>query len=287
LSTPDILAAAHWLQNRHGLYVFAVDHPGRPECGGSHRECDGQRGKHPRGQWSRLATLSPLLIRAQLADGPWNLGVACKQSCLLVVDEDRPGAFAAFAASISHTVEPTFAVSTAKGCHYYYRQAEGAPLGNGRGRLAGHGIDVRGGGASLGGYVVGPGSVHQTGVLYTPVDTTMPIRPVPGWLAEVLRPAQPPEAARSSGRPASTLGALRGLVRVVLDATPERDRNTRLYWASCRFGEMMSAGRVDEATATGLLVDAATRTGLPETEARRTIASGLRTGALCPQAGRP
>ena len=115
----------------------------------------------------------------------------------------------------------------------------------------------------------------------------MPIRPVPGWLAEVLRPAQPPEPARGARRPASTFGALRGLVRVVLDATPERDRNTRLYWASCRVGEMVSAGRVDEATATGLLVDAATRTGLPEAEALRTIASGLRTGALCLQAGRP
>ena len=69
MSVPDIFAAACWLQDRHGLYLFAVDHPGRAECGGSHRECDGQRGKHPRGQWSRLATLSPLLIRAQLAGG--------------------------------------------------------------------------------------------------------------------------------------------------------------------------------------------------------------------------
>ena len=287
MSAPDIPTVACWLQERHGLYLFAVDHPGRPECGGSHRECDGQRGKHPRGQWSRLATLSPRLIRAQLADGPWNSGVACKQSCLLVVDEDRPGAFTAFAASIGQAVEPTFAVDTAKGRHWYYRQDNGAPLGNGRGRLAGHGIDVRGGGAGLGGYVVGPGSIHQTGVIYTPVDSAMPIQPVPGWLSEVLRPVQPPEPARSAGRAASTFGALRGLVRVVLHATPERDRNTRLYWSACRAAELVSAGRVDEATATSVLVDAATRTGLPETEARRTIASGLRSVAPCPQAGRP
>ena len=32
---------------------------------------------------------------------------------------------------------------------------------------------------------------------------------------------------------------------------------------------------------------AATRTGLPEAEARRTIASGLRSGTPCSQAGRP
>ena len=287
MSVPDILAVAFWLQDRHGLYVFAVDHPDRPECGGSHRECDGQRGKHPRGKWSRLATLSPRLIRAQLADGPWNVGIACKQSCLLVVDEDRPGAFAEFAMSIGQAVEPTFAVGTGKGRHYYYRQAEGAPLGNGRGRLAGHGIDIRGGGAGLGGYVVGPGSVHQTGVVYTPTESAMTIQPVPGWLAEVLCPVPPPEPAHGVRRSVSTFGALRGLVRVILDATPERDRNTRLYWSACRAAELVSAGRVDEATATGLLIDAATRTGLPEAEARRTIASGLRTGAVCPQAGRP
>lgn len=271
---PDILEAARWMQDRYGMYVFAVDHPGRPECGGSHRECDGQRGKHPRGQWSRLATLSPRLIRAQFAGGPWNIGIACKQSMLLVVDEDRPGAFAGFAASIGEVIEPTFTVTTSKGCHYYYRQAEGAPLGNGRGQLAGHGIDVRGGGGGNGGYVVGPGSVHQTGVIYTPADSAMPIRPVPDWLAGVLRPASGP--VRRPGRPVSTSGSLRGLVRVVLEATPERDRNTRLYWSSCRAGELVAAGRIDEATATVLLVDAAARIGLPETEARRTVASGLR-----------
>jgi hypothetical protein len=142
--TPDIIDVAHWLQARHQLALFAVDHPGRPGCGGAHKECDGQRGKHPRGQWSRLATFSAAVIRAMLADGPWNLGVACKLSGLLVVDEDRPGAFAAFAASIGQAVEPTFTVTTAKGRHFYYRQDRGAPLGNGRGRLAGHGIDVRG-----------------------------------------------------------------------------------------------------------------------------------------------
>ena len=193
-----------------------------------------------------------------------------------MVDEDRPGAFAAFAASIGQEVGPTFAVDTAKGRHWYYRQAGGAPLGNGRGQLAGHGIDIRGGGTGNGGYVVGAGSVHQTGVIYTPADSMAPIPPVPGWLAEALRPMAPPATGRAPRRPASTFGALRGLVRVVLDATPERDRNTRLYWSACRAAELVSAGRVDEATATGLLIDAAARTGLPEAEARRTVASGMR-----------
>lgn len=279
VSTPDILRVARWLQHRHGMHLFAVDHPGRPECSGAHRECDGQRGKHPHGRWSRLATLSPRLIAAMLADGPWNLGVACKPSSLLVVDEDRPHAFSEFAAAIGQAVEPTFTVGTAKGHHYYYRQEEGAPLGNGRGQLAGHGIDIRGGGAGNGGYVVGPGSVHHTGVIYTPADPSAPIRPVPGWLTEVLAPPRSPEPRYIARQNTSAHGVLRGLVRVVLEATPERDRNTRLYWSACRAAKMVNEGAVDEATATAVLADAATRTGLPEAEALRTIASGMNAAA--------
>src|SRR5260370_40501592 len=126
--TPGILTVARWLQDRHGLYVFAVDHPGRPVCGGAHRECDGQRGKHPRGHWSRLATLSPRLIGAQLAGGPWNIGIACKPSSLLVVDEDRPGAFAGVAASIGQAVEPTFPAPTPKRPPPSYPHAPAPPL---------------------------------------------------------------------------------------------------------------------------------------------------------------
>lgn len=275
MSAPDVLEVALWLAARHGCHVFRVDHPGRPECAGAHRECDGQRGKHPAGQWSRMASCHQGVIRAMFADGPWNLGIACKLSDLLVIDEDRPEAFAAFAASVGETLEPTFTVNTAKGRHWYYRQAAGAPLGNGRGQLAGRGIDVRGGGNGNGGYVVAPSSVHATGVVYTPVDASASVLSVPGWLAEALRPAVP--EPRRPSRPGSTFTALKGLVRVVLEATPERDRNTRLYWSSCRAAEMVSAGTVDEATATAVLVDAATRTGLPEAEALRTIASALRT----------
>jgi hypothetical protein len=275
VSTPDVLDVALWLAERHGCHVFRVDHPGRPGCAGAHRECDGQRGKHPAGQWSSMASRHPAVIRAMFADdGPWNLGVACKLSCLLGIDEDRPDAFAEFAVSVGEVVPPTFAVDTAKGRHYYLRQVNGAPLGNGRGQLAGYGIDVRGGGSGNGGFLVGPGSIHATGVLYSPVDPSAPILPVPGWLAEALRPSSP--APRRAGRPVTTFAALKGLVRVVLDAKPG-ERNNSLYWSSCRTAALVAEGRVDESTASAVLVDAATRVGLPESEALRTVASGLRT----------
>jgi hypothetical protein len=290
VSAPDILTAAYWLQDRHGLYVFAVDHPGRPVCGGSHRECDGQRGKHPRGKWPRLATLSHVIIRAQLAHGPWNLGVACKFSGLLGVDEDRRGAFAEFAASIGETIPSTFRVRTSKGLHYYFRQAEGAPLGNGRGRMAGHGIDVRGGGTGDGGYLVGPGSTHASGVLYEPVDPTTPILSVPAWLAEVLaeRPAETVRCVASSPvplRPGSHAErVLCGLVGKVLNARPPApgvsgERNNVLFWAAARGFEHSARGLLAEADVRATLLKAAIQAGLNETASLATINSAYRNVA--------
>ena len=116
-------------------------------------------------------------------------------------------------------------------------------------------------------------------MVYTPVNTTTSIQPVPDWLAEVLRPARQPDPVPRVRQPVSAFGALRGLVRVVLEATPERDRNTRLFWSACRAAELVSAGQIDQPTATEVLIDAATRTGLPEAEARRTVASGFRQRA--------
>lgn len=97
------------------------------------------------------------------------------------------------------------------------------PLGNSIGALAGRGIDVRGNG----GFVVGPGSIHHTGVRYTPVDATAPVMSAPDWLAAALH--TPP--ATALGRPVLRLrgsldARLRGLVATVLEAK-EGERNNR------------------------------------------------------------
>ena len=121
---PDIEACALWLQRRLGAFVFAVDHPGLPECADAHRPgqpCDGSRGKHPCGRWSRDSTNDPGEILAVLARG------------LLVVDEDRQGAFAEYTASLGEEIPVTFAVRTGKGTHFYLRQPEGNLSGTGGG----------------------------------------------------------------------------------------------------------------------------------------------------------
>lgn len=279
MNAPDVRDVAAWLQSRHGMALFAVDHPALPQCAGAHhpdRPCDGKRGKHPCGRWSRDAT-DPRRLAAELRRGPRNLGIACGPSGLLVVDEDQPAAFTAYATENGHQVPDTFTVKTSKGAHFYFLQPADGPVGNARGALAGRGIDVRG----CGGFVVAPGSVHETGVLYEPVDSAAPILPMPEWLVSAVRAPAPRSAATvlrprvSGGRP---YRVLTGLVQVVLDA-PTGERNTRLYWAARRVYEHAAYGLFDADAGRGALVDAARHIGLPEAEAHRTIDSAARAAA--------
>jgi hypothetical protein len=271
---PDIAACALWLQRRLGAFVFAVDHPGVPQCAGAHRPgqpCDGSRGKHPCGRWSRDSTNDPGEILAALSRGLRNLGIDCGRSGFLVVDEDRPGAFAEYAASLGEEIPVTFAVRTGKGTHFYLLQPEGEPLGNGRGKLSGQGIDIRG----KGGFTVAPGSVHQTGALYTPADPSVPLAFAPGWLVAALRAAPPALGRPAPQRPGFGYGRLRGVVATVLDAK-EGERNCVLYWASCRLAEMISDGQLDESDAVDILTRAGEAAGLGSAEVAATVASGLR-----------
>lgn len=274
MSRPDVMACAAWLQRHLGAHVFAVDHPGLPQCAGAHRPgqpCDGNRGKHPCGRWSRDSTNDHGEILASLSRGLRNLGIDCGRSNFLVVDEDRPGAFIEYAASLGEEIPVTFSVRTGKGTHFYLRQPEGEPLGNGRGKLSGQGIDIRG----KGGFTVAPGSVHQTGALYTPVDPSVPIAPAPGWLVAALRAAPPPADRPAAGRPGFAYGRLRGVVATVLDAR-EGERNCILYWASCRLAEMVHEGQLDQAAAVDILTRAGEAAGLGPGEVAATVASGLR-----------
>lgn len=280
MNAPDIRDVAAWLQDRHGLALFAVDHPALPQCAGAHhpdRPCDGKRGKHPCGRWSRDAT-DPRRLAVELRRGPRNLGVACGPSGLLVVDEDRPGAFTAYATEHGHQVPDTFMVKTGKGAHFYFRQPGDSPIGNTRGALAGRSIDIRG----RGGFVVAAGSLHETGALYEPVDSAAPILPMPDWLVSAVRAPAPrptvapvPRPRVSGGRP---FRVLTGLVQVVLDA-PSGERNTRLYWAARRVYEHAACGVLDPDAGRGALVDAARHVGLPEAEAQRTIDSAARAAS--------
>jgi hypothetical protein len=111
--------------------------------------------------------------------GGGNYGVICGVKDLVVVDIDHEEI--AGALDIPRLLLPTFTVRTSKGTHYYLVSpgARTTPLKTPSGEPVG---DIK----AVGGYVVGPGSVHPSGAVYT-VESTEPIKAVgPEILQEVL-----------------------------------------------------------------------------------------------------
>lgn len=113
---------------------------------------------------------------------------------------------------------------------------------------------------------------------------------VPDEVAEEgAAPQEPrPTGARAAGRTSS--GGLRPYVAAALknelqavENAPEGERNHTLNKAAHALGQLVGAGELDEARAVAELVSAATNAGLPEVEARRTIASGLKSGKQKPR----
>jgi hypothetical protein len=179
----------HALQLAQRFHVFPVDHPTTPYCDGiktkehDPRTCT-ERGKHPKCKWSEWSTQDPgkLCSPQYFGSGrPCNIGIDCGRSRLLVVDEDATGEFDRFCADIGVEVPVTFTVRTGKGRHFYFRQRDGDAFGNQEGALRGYKINVRG----IGGYVVGPGSMHAAGIAYEAIVDIDPIE-IPDWLIKAL-----------------------------------------------------------------------------------------------------
>ncbi len=260
-------------------------------------------GKEPRPglSWPDAATADP----ARLAHARWrpgeNYGIAAKPSGLVVVDLDKPkpgyelphrwrhwqdepgirdgrDVLATLAERAGMPWPSTFTVLTPSGgAHLYYRAPAGRNIGN---KPLGPLIDIRGGGEGNGGYVLGPGSIFN-GRAYEVTDDQDP-GPLPGWITDLLdpprreldlrdRPAPRPDAIRD----ARIAARLDGLIAAVLDAR-EGERNNVLHWAACRGAEMVAAGQVTDTQVHDSLGEAATRAGLDDSEAARTIASAFR-----------
>lgn len=253
-----------------------MDHPELPACVGRHapeRPCNGERGKHPVPRsWARESTDDLATLARMFGRGAWNAGVDCGRSGLLVVDEDTPGGMDRLCADHGRPMPHTFTVATGRpgGRHLYFRQPADLPFGNSPGRLAAYGCDVR----SRGGYVIAPGSLHQTGRTYT-LAVQARIAPAPEWIAALLRPPAAPERRPVDPAFAGSRQALAGVLRVVLNA-PDGRRNTSLNWAAFRLFEKVRAGLVSDTAAEGMLLDAAAAVQLPEGEARGTVASARR-----------
>ena len=248
--------------------------------------------KHPRVKdWPNVASTDPATIERWWARWPdANIGIACGASGLVVVDLDikngSPGlaSWAALCTRLGIEAEPetpTVRTPTA-GQHIYFD----APLelSNTVGRL-GLGIDTR----AVGGYVVAPPSSTGDGA-YTWTRRAN-LKPLPDALVDLLRKPSPTTEQRTIP-PSAPTGDLSRYVQKALDAelatvagAPEGSRNDSLNDAAFSLGQLVGStwANLDEDRAASLLLDAARSCGLPESEARRTIHSGLTSGREQPR----
>ncbi|MFE7209304.1 bifunctional DNA primase/polymerase [Streptomyces sp. NPDC057611] len=258
--------------------------------------------------WETRATTDPDRITRAWSVAAFNVGIATGPSGLVVIDLDKPkqsgdtppAAWAEHGVTDGADVlavlcerhgQPfpadTYTVRTwSGGTHLYFFAPEGEPLRNTAGdsvRGLGWKVDTR----AWGGLVVGAGSIFAG----HPYEVTHhgPVAPLPGWLAELLRPAPlPPQtpvtvALTGHGRRTAFLrSAINGEVQRVTGSGPH-EHNNSLYIAAVALGQLVAGGELSEADVTGWLLTAALQVGQGEREARRTIASGLRAGANRPR----
>lgn len=282
LTRADLLTTALDLAAR-GMFVFPLK-PGE-KVPALHKD------------WENRATTDPDRITRCWAAGPFNIGVACGPSGLLVIDLDTPkpetkpapapfnvpgvndGADALALLAEQHAERfpwETMTVTTGNaGMHLYFTQPDGAGLRNTAGKL-GWLIDTRG----HGGYVVGPGStVH--GKAYRTTYPGPPA-PLPRWLRRLLdppkpkpRPAPPPGSFKTPSRYAEAV--LRGELERILSAVPGT-RNDTLNRAAFTLGTHVAKGTLPEALAERALTHAAENLGGNVPKSLATIRSALADG---------
>jgi Bifunctional DNA primase/polymerase, N-terminal len=235
-------------------------------------------------RWEQRSTSDPDQVARYWPDGA-NVGIACGPSNLVVIDLDTHGELPAEWATpgvidgrdvftqllewAGETHLPwTYWVATPSGgWHFYFTAPDGDQIRNSAGKL-GPLVDVR----AAGGYVVGAGSVID-GKPYVLLDDTDPVS-LPGWIArELTRPPVVTAVRTKSERSGDPGKRLTGLARTVEQA-PEGQRNDALNWAAYQARELVIQG-TDPDQVAGELIAAACMAGLSETEARRTIASGM------------
>lgn len=278
---------------RRGLYIFPVAPSLKvPHAKAGYRDAAGDF--HG---WGETATndLNQILTFWTKVDPYANIGVACKPSELLVVDLDKakePGKLVGTDWAYLHEgygdyvhgeevwdemvyklgggqVPQTYAVRTGSGGTHLYFQwpAHWGPISQAS-PVKGI-VDVRGNGGQWGGYVLGEGSVTDSGPYYHLFNGCGP-QIAPEWLRRLVTPrpvTQRPKAPRSPGL--FTWGGLAQTVR----SAGEGNRNNATVWAARTMCE--EGATVEDALRE--LGPAAQEAGLGWAEIERTIRSAYRT----------
>ena len=170
-----------------------------------------------------------------------------------------------------------------RGMHFYFSRPPG--LGKTRGTLC-QAVDVRDNA-----YVISPGCRMADGRLYELVEGTLEqfaravgtrsLPEPPEWMLAML--LHPPRLQRVPSPMTAHVddeilqNQIKGILKAVLKAE-EGNRNRLLFWAACRFAEMIRTELVAYELAEALLERAGDELGLSAREIRSTLASGFRQG---------
>ena len=235
------------------------------------------RGKVPLGSLAPQgfldATRDPAVIRDWWQRAPKaNLGLRTGEG-KFVLDLDGAEAISWFAnAGGRHGGAPkTLTTRTARGFHVFFSCDVEVPCSTAR--LA-PGADIKG----QGGYVVAAPSVHPSGHVYS-FARDLPIAEAPRWLVDLAMPdPDPMPVIVARGEPwhhEAKLRAVPGILSLVANAR-EGERNRILFWAACRFRELVRRGSIPDHAARDLLVEAGRRCGLHGMEIIHTVHSAYR-----------
>lgn len=236
-------------------------------------------------KWEQRATTDPDRIRTAWAQAPYNVGIACGPSGLLVVDLDMPkdnsgtgapdgaATFGALCERHGQPVPRTRTVRTASGGrHLYFTAPAAARLHNTAGTLAPL-VDTR----AWGGYVVAAGSTVD-GARYETVGPAL-MRPLPNWLKALVVPPHPVNrpAAVPDTRQHRTPYVAAALTQETTAVTtaPEGRRNTALLRAARALGRFVASGDLTRPEVEAALQGAGEAAGLPAAECRATLRSAL------------
>jgi hypothetical protein len=232
---------------------------------------------------------TPQMLDLWFGDEPVNIGIAAKNSRLVMLDEDRLGGLVALCEAYGQPVPITYRVRTKDGWHYYFDAPQHIEIGNSTHLKEEYGIDVRGGRGD-GGYVVAAGSVHESGWVYEAEDEDADTIELPWWLVELLLPDPEPDfvtvlnAEPRTDRRYTPDEADRWIERYgihPLRSSTEGGRNNTLNTAAMVLGHFVPH-HISEPEARAGLTAIAREIGLRVDEIGATISSGLKAGMKDP-----
>lgn len=229
------------------------------------------------------ATTDEATIRAWWEQHP-DANVGMRSDGLVVIDVDPGGDLAALTAEFGELPQTRSQSTPRGGRHLLFRLPAGVKFGNStRGIGSPVGIDVR---AGERGYIVVAPSSNGSGAYRW--QNALPIADAPSWLVAALTRPEAAPSLSMTAQPRS--GETTRYGRAALDAEAnnvraavEGGRNSRLNEAAFALGQLEAGGELAEGDAEQALKQAALACGLPQTEAARTVRSGLEAGRSSPR----